>query len=69
MREATGRISDIFDKIYEMSVQGEIPLFGEILDFVKGIELYSESSEMIYGGLTSTIIGINWSICKQDLIF
>ena len=39
-----GRVSDIFDKLYEMYEQGIIPLFGEVLGFVKGQELYSESS-------------------------
>ena len=51
-----------------MYVQGTIPLFGQVLGFVKAIEFYYESSEVQYSGITSTIIDISRSICKTDLI-
>ena len=64
-----GRVSIFLDKMYEMSVQGSIYLFGELHCFVKCLELFFESSEVQYDSLTSTIIDRTQSICKKDIIF
>ena len=58
VKEGTGKVKQIFDKIYKMSVQGSMPLFEEVHEYVKILKLYSDNIEVQYGGLTATILHI-----------